>query len=91
MNTIKSISAEELRLFRDKMILVYNNGDAVVKAEASVVLSMIKEELLIRSIETGTEKLLAANNNTFSAILLYLKSLFHRNTFLLNKKGISYK
>lgn len=63
MTSAKDLSTQELKLFRQKMILVYDNNQAKVKEEASIVLSMIEGELSERGIEINDEELLVATNS----------------------------
>lgn len=86
MTTVKDLSSGELKLFRKKMIAVYDNNNGLVKAEASVVLSMIEGELLARGIETF-EAELAIPNRIFSAVSDRLRALFTKSPLILSKSS----
>jgi len=70
MLSIQELSTYELELFREKMILVYDNNEATVKVEASIVLSMIDEELLDRGIDVSEEFTDIEQMRTFSKIIV---------------------
>lgn len=86
MTTVKDLSSGELILFRKKMILVYDNNNGLIKAEASVVLSMIEEELLVRGIEISEEEVLSPAK-IFSTLLNRLKALFVKPPLILSKSS----
>lgn len=70
MLSIQELSTYELELFREKMISVYDNNEATVKVEASIVLSMIDEELLDRGIDVSEEFTDIEQMRTFSKIIV---------------------
>lgn len=77
MISAKVLSTAELKLFRQKMISVYNNNANKRKAEASIVLSMIEGELAERGIEIDDDETFVEEPLLFESIYkartLYLK------------------
>lgn len=75
MTAVKDLSTHELKLFRQKMISVYDNNKGAVKAEASIVLSMIEGELSERGIEMDEEEELISNT-ALQQWFIQLKAMF---------------
>lgn len=79
MMAAKDLSTRELKLFRQKMISVYDNNTGIVKAEASMVLSMIEGELSERGIEVDEEEEMLVSYTTLQQWLFKLKVMFRDN------------
>ncbi len=90
MVAITDLSTHDLKLFRHKMIAVYDNNRGTVKAEASIVLSMIEGELLERGIEIDDEAEGLIAYNTLQQWFAQLKAMLRRVLLVSIKRETSF-